>query len=205
MNTEGRVLPDFCELKEKLDRSMALRIRDQMKKRDPVLAMIKIVKQHEGRRHVYSTDEGRERSTDYQPTVTEVTINQHETVNWGVLEIAQRIDGIADQMIGKIVPKMFATLREVTQETRNVVDAGGKPYSFEIFLESIEKVQIEFDDVTGEPELPTAFVDPKLGERIRGMLPEWDRNEEYKARFKELIARKKADWDARESNRKLVD
>ena len=199
------MLPDFRELKEKLERSVTLRLRAQVKRRDPVLAMIKIVKQHEGHRHVYSTDEGRERSTDYQPTVAEVTIDQHETVNWGMADIIKYVDGMADQMIGKIVPNMFATLREVTDETGNVVDAGGKPFSFELFLESIEKVQVEFDDVTGEPELPTMFVDPKLFERIRGMLPEWEKNEEYKARYKELIARKRDDWDARESNRKLVD
>ena len=199
------MLPDFRELKDKLERSLTLRLRAQVRGRDPVLAMIKIVKQHEGRRHVYSTAEGRERSTNYQPTAAEITINQHETVNWGMADILKHVDGLADQLIGKILPNMFATLREVTNETGNIVDAGGKPFSFELFLESIEKVQIEFNDVTGDPELPTMLVDPTLFERIRGILPEWERNEEYKARYRALIARKRSDWDARESNRKLVD
>ncbi len=205
MSFEDSVLPDFREIKEKLQRFLILRLRDQVKKRDPVLAMIRTTQQHEGRRHVYSTDEGKQRSSDYQPTIAEITINQHETVDWGMEHIVRRIDEMADQMIGQIVPNMFATLRQVTEETGNVVSGGGKPYSFEIFLETIEKIQMEFDDVTGEPQFPTMFVGPQLWERIRTMLPEWEQNDEYKARFRAVIARKKAEWDDREGNRKLVD
>jgi hypothetical protein len=199
------VLPDFREVKEKLQRSLMLRLRAQVKKRDPVLAMIRTMRQHEGRRHVYSTDAGRERSTDYQPVIAEITVSQHETVDWGTDEIVRRVDAMADQMIGQIVPGMFAKLRQVTEETGNVVSGAGRPFSFEMFLEAIEKIQMEFDEQTGEPEYPTIVMGPELYERVRSMLPEWDRNEEYKARLKAVIARKRAEWDDRESNRKLVD
>lgn len=199
------MLPDFREVKEKLQRSVMLRLRAQVKKRDPVLAMIRTVRQHEGRRHVYATDEGRQRSTDYQPVIAEITINQHETVEWGMDEIVRRVDGMAEQMIGQIVPTIFATLRESTHETGHVVDAGGKPFSFEMFLEAIEKVQIDFDEQSGQARLPTMVVDPKLGERIRTLLPDWEGNEEYKRRMTEVLERKKAEWNDREGDRKLVD
>ena len=199
------MLPDFREVKERLQHSLTVRLQTQIKKRDPVLAMIRTVRQHEGGRHVYSTDEGRRRSTDYQPTVAEITISQHETVDWGMKEIVQRADEMADQMIGKIVPGMFATLREATDEVGSVVDAKGKPFSFEVFLEAIEKVQIDFDEKTGQARLPTMVVDPKLGEHVRKLLPDWEQNDEYKRRMNEVLERKKVDWDDREGNRKLVD
>ena len=182
-----------------------LRLRAQVRKRDPVLAMIRTTRQHEGRRHVYSTGEGTQRSTGYQPAIAEITINQHETVEWGMDEIVRRVDEMADQMIGQIVPNIFETVRQITEETGNVVSAAGRPYSFAIFLETIEKIQMEFDDTTGEPQYPTMFVDPQLGERIRAMLPEWEQNDEYKARIRAVIARKKAEWNDREGTRKLVD
>ncbi len=199
------MLPDFREAKETLERSFTRRISDQVKKRDPVLATIRTVRQHEGRRHVWSTDQGKEKSTGYQPTVAKIAISQHQTVEWTIADIARQADTIADQMIGQIVPNMFATLKETTEEVGNVVDAAGRPFSFELFLESIEKVHIDFDEVTGQPHLPTMFVGPKLADRIQTLLPEWDKNAEYKARFDALIAQKKVDWNDRESNRKLVD
>jgi hypothetical protein len=199
------VLPDFREVKEKLDQALTQRLREQVKKRDPVLAMIRTLRQHEGHRHVWSTDKGRERSTAYEPAVAEVTINQHETVDWTIADIVRHVDNMADQMIGQIVPNMFATLREASDEVGNVVDGGGRPFSFEMWLEAVEKLQIEFDEHTGQPRLPTMVVNPTLGERVRALLPEWERNAEYKARSSALIARKKEDWDDREGNRKLVD
>lgn len=200
------MLPDFREVKEKLQRSLMLRLRAQVKKRDPVLAMIRTVRQHEGRRHVYATDEGKQRSTDYQPAIAEITINQHETVDWGMKEIAERVDGMADQMISQIVPSMFAKLREVTEETGNVVSGVGRPFSFELYLETIEKIQIDFDEVTGEPRLPTMITgDSELADRARAKQAEWLRNEEYQARYRAVMARKKAEWNDREGNRKLVD
>jgi hypothetical protein len=199
------VLPDFREAKEKLERSLMRRISDQVKKPDPVLAMIRTVRQHEGRRHVWSTDQGKERSTGYQPAAAEITINQHETLDWTISDIARQADTIADQMMDQIVPNIFTTLKETTEEVGNVVDAKGEPFSIELFLESIEKVHIDFDEVTGQPHLPTMFVGPKLADRVQTLLPEWDQNAEYKARFDALIAQKKVDWNDRESNRKLVD
>jgi hypothetical protein len=155
---------------------------------------------------VYATDEGKQRSTDYQPAIAEITINQHETVDWGMKEIAERVDGMADQMISQIVPSMFAKLREVTEETGNVVSGVGRPFSFELYLETIEKIQIDFDEVTGEPRLPTMITgDSELADRARAKQAEWLRNEEYQARYRAVMARKKAEWNDREGNRKLVD
>jgi hypothetical protein len=84
------------------------------------------------------------------------------------------------------------------------VNGKGQPFTFELFLETLEKISIDFDD-QGNPYLPTVVVSPELGAKLKSKLPEWEANPDYDKRFKELIERKRKEWNDRESHRKLVD
>jgi hypothetical protein len=46
---------------------------------------------------------------------------------------------------------------------------------------------------------------PKMWETIKDDVTSWEQDPELDARYKEIIARKKEAWRARESRRKLVD
>lgn len=200
------MLPDFVEVKEGLQRIATLRLREQVRRSDPVLAMIQHHIQHEGRESVYTTMSGTERRTPYEQAVGEVTIDMREAVTMSIAEFMTRVvDRVADKMLAQIMPSIFATVKQATDAVGNVVDAGGKPFSFDLFLQSLEKMWIDFDEETGKPKLPTIVVSPELGERVREMLPEWEKNEHYKRRFSELIDLKREEWNDRESHRKLVD
>jgi hypothetical protein len=98
----------------------------------------------------------------------------------------------------------FTKIEEATEKTGNIVDGKGKPFSPEFFLEALDKILIEFDD-QGQPYLPTMFVSPELGNRIKDKLPEWESDPNHKKQFDELINKKRAEWNDRESHRKLVD
>ena len=68
-------------------------------------------------------------------------------------------------------------------------------------MKALEKVTIFFDD-DGKANLPTLILG---SEKLAEVTKNWNNNPEYKSRFDTLIARKKKEWDASESHRKLVD
>jgi hypothetical protein len=199
------MLPDFPEIKEELERLARDRLRQRLRYGDPVLAMVRQIRQHEGRDSIYTTVSGEEQRADYKQVMGEITINIDELIDLPIDAVMERVDAAAEDMLKQIVPSMFAKLKEVTDEVGNVVDAGGKPFSFDLFLETLEKIWIDFNEETGKPKLPTIVVSPQLAEQVKTLLPEWEQNEEYKRRFAELIERKRRQWNDRESNRKLVD
>jgi hypothetical protein len=106
-------------------------------------------------------------------------------------------------MQSEIARTLFARIQEVTEETGNVVH--GKPFDFDTFLAMLEKIEIDFDEETGEPNMPTMFVSPQAAEQIRQAIPQWGGIEEYSARHRALVERKRKEWHDREADRKLAD
>lgn len=199
------MLPDFVELKERLEALAKRRLRQYVHERDPVMREIRHMYIHEGRGSRYRTMDGTEDRMELKPSVAELCATPDEILGWSLEEVLKRIDGLGEQMLSQIVPAMFGKVKEVTDRTGNLVNAGGQPFSFEVFIAGIEKVWIDFDDETGEPKLPTIVVPPEIAERLRTILPEWEQNEDYKRRLAEVIETKRQAWNDRESRRKLVE
>jgi len=116
----------------------------------------------------------------------------------------ENIKSAAEEMKKEKARLFFEKMKEVTDRTGNVVDAKGQPFSFELFVDSIKKIWIEFDE-SGRPHMPTMVVSPEIGEKLRVLLPEWKKNPEYKKIIDEIIEAKRKEWNDRESHRKLVD
>jgi len=120
-------------------------------------------------------------------------------------DIIKKIDAVAEEMTGHMARSMFANIEEATKEAGTNIDQGGKPFTPDTYLEGLEKIQIDFDEETGRPHMPTLVVNPRLYAEIKDKLPEWENNTEYKKRLEEIIKRKYREWYDRESNRKLVE
>jgi hypothetical protein len=199
------MLPDFVDVKEKLGRVAELWLHKRIREKAPVLGMIRHIRQHEGRQTTYRSETGRERTVDYQKVIGEISADPEEMLTWTLAEAMQRVDAVADQMVSQIVPRMFSELSAAIDEVGNTVDAAGQPLTVDLLLQALEKVEIDFDEETGEPHFPTLVMHPKLGERLRSLLAEADRNEDYTRRLNELVERKWKAWRDREGHRKLVD
>lgn len=94
---------------------------------------------------------------------------------------------------------LIETLNEATQRVGNVVDARGKPFTFDLFLEMIEKVWIEFDE-HGKAIMPTMMA----GSAVAAQMSSLDADPANKVKFDALMQRKKEQWLAREADRTLV-
>ena len=84
------------------------------------------------------------------------------------------------------------------------INAMGRPFSTDLLLEALERIQLDFDD-DDNPKFPTMVVSPEMFEKIKDKLPAVGEDPNFDKRFEELILMKKQEWHDRESNRKLVD
>ncbi len=142
--------------------------------------------------------------TDYKVASSEVKIKREDVIAKGTMAYIENIKAVAEEMNRQRAKYFFDKMKEVTEKTGNIVNGKGQPMNFDLFLETIKKMWIDFDDA-GNPILPTIVVSPELGARLNKMLPEWERNDEYRKAFDEVIKTKRKEWNDRESNRKLVD
>lgn len=67
------------------------------------------------------------------------------------------------------------------------------------------KVEWSFDPETEEPTGMSFVMHPDTAAKIIPLVKEWEQKPEFKARYEQLVERKREEWRARENRRKLVD
>ena len=114
-------------------------------------------------------------------------------------ELAVQMDSAADKNLSVVMPHFFDILSRASQAAGTNTECGGKPFSFEVYLASLEKLEIQFDE-NGNPEWPKLIVGPEMGEYI-GKLP--PPTLEQQKQLGDLIERKRREFNARRRNRNL--
>jgi hypothetical protein len=108
------------------------------------------------------------------------------------------VDAVGDAKGGAIVRGMVEHLGQITERTGNAIDAGGRPFSHELFFETLEGMEIDFNE-HGEANLQI-LTSPELGAKMAALPPP---TEEQQAQFDALMARKRAEFEARKKTRRL--
>jgi hypothetical protein len=105
--------------------------------------------------------------------------------------------GVAEKYAEAMGATFFQTMRDVTEAVGNAFDAEGKPFTWDLFLDGLEKMEIPFD-VNGKFQLQ-ALVGPELFNLIRTI----ELTTEHKQRLDGILQRKKDEWDAQQRPRRL--
>ena len=197
------MLPDFPKIKEKLKKAIN-RYLQNLVRQEPFLSQIREERHFEGNRMTLKTQDGELDQSEYKEISGELSIKKEDIITKGPMAFIENVYNTAEEIKKQKAKLVFDKLKEVTDKTGNVVNGKGQPFTFDLFIESLEKIWIDFDD-QGRPYLPTLVVSPNLGAKLKEKLPEWEANSEYKKRFEDLIEKKRKEWNDRESNRKLVD
>jgi hypothetical protein len=113
--------------------------------------------------------------------------------------LAIQMDGAADQGLSVIMPHLFDIIRRTSEAAGTAINMGGKPFTFESWLDMLANMEIDFDD-QGNPDLPTLVAGPDLAKYIRALPP--PTAEQNKA-LADLMERKRKEHDARRRDRKL--
>jgi hypothetical protein len=197
------MLPDFIKIKNRFIELIDKRFRESLRQ-DPLFAQIKEEKCFEGNKMSNFTEDGEFEENPFKQISGEISLTREEVIAKGPLAYIENISRIAEDVKKQKAELLFSKINEVTNKTGNVVSGQGQPFSHELFIAMLDKMQIDFDP-DGNPYLPTIVVSPQLAASIASKTPQWESNPEYKKQFEELIERKRKDWNDRESNRKLVD
>jgi hypothetical protein len=90
-------------------------------------------------------------------------------------------------MRSSMAKRLFERMDEIALQNDMVVDAHGRPFSVELFVEGLEKMDIDFD-AQGNAIMPACVVHPSQMEKLRAALD----NDEAKEKIAAVIAKKKA-------------
>lgn len=199
------MLPDFPRIKEKFVEAINEYL-ESLIRQEPLLSQFRTERHFEGNRISSKTESGELYQSSYKKISAESSVKREDVIAKGHMAFIENIQNVAEEIKKQQAKLMFDTIKEVTDRTGNVVNGKGQPFTHELFMESLEKIDIDFDD-QGKPCLSNyrVVVSPELWAQLKDKLPEWEANPEYKKKFEELIERKRKEWSDRESNRKLVD
>ena len=171
----------------------------------PAIRQVRILTQHEGEGYQYQTLDGGQRQTDYLPIHAESNFSAEDILRDGLVGAVNRMRDMGTEIGHQQEAHLFEMANKATAEVGNVIDAGGKPMTLELFIDCIDMISIDFDEETGNPKLPTFYVHPDQGDSVRSLIEESQQNHELKKRFDAVIERKREEWREREDYRQLVD
>ena len=114
-----------------------------------------------------------------------------------------KLDELAQSIKNQEERMMLNAMEQAAERVQNVIDAKGN-FSFSTILDALEKIAISFDS-NGNPLGQNMILSPSAAAKMRAMLPELEKNQEYRRRYNEIIVRKRKEWLDRENSRRLVD
>lgn len=197
------MLPDFLDVKRGLSEARSAAVSANLFG-DPVLAKVRSYRQHEGSRFTIFRDDGT-RATSEQKLLRSdlVTIDLTDVQARGEQAIYESV-AAARQQIAIAGRKLVS---ETVGEESPKMDAGGRPFTAEMYLEILDTLFIGFDEEGNwvEPDFWQEFPNPRILARVESEKKRFESEPELRERLDALIARKKREWDDREANRKLVD
>jgi len=99
---------------------------------------------------------------------------------------------------------LFEQMNQVLENTNRTFNAGGQLLSWELFISMWEHAEFIFDE-NGNWLPQMLVVDPRMMPRLQQVAAEIENDATKKQQWRELLDRKKREFDAKEANRKLVD
>ncbi|MDD5007835.1 MAG: hypothetical protein PHC68_05445 [Syntrophorhabdaceae bacterium] len=125
-------------------------------------------------------------------------VRLEDVKNYRIEEFAVVINKIATEFIIEVHKMMFESVGKITEFTGNVVNAAGKPFSVDMFLDMMEKIEITFNDA-GEAIMPSIVAGPELVEKIK----KTKFSKEQRDRQKKIMEAKKKTFYAKKCYRRL--
>jgi hypothetical protein len=198
------MLPDFPKEKALLQKFWNQYLAHKHKELLGIFATIPSFAIHEGDRWKLERSDGTESEQNYQEMSSGFTISLEEVPDLTPEKIKAKLDAAAEDGAQQMTQSIYKEIEEATRAVGNAVDGKGKPFSKELFLEMLEKIDMDFTP-DGQLIPPTFVMPPNAVDANKTKFKEWDQDEEFNARHTELINKKREKWYAREALRKLVD
>ena len=127
-----------------------------------------------------------------------IEISFVDIINFNISGFCEQMNEFALEYLKSLHLSLFGTIKEITDLTGNVTNAKGEPFSFDMVIDGLEKVEIDFDE-EGNPRYPELILGPQLFEKIKDLKP----TKEQEARLDKIIEEKKKKYYAQKRYRRL--
>ncbi|MGB6688632.1 MAG: hypothetical protein WBE76_12395 [Terracidiphilus sp.] len=197
------MLPDFPKLKGRL---MDLHLRDIRAKVDaqmPVVSRIRSVRFHEGNCFGLERDDGVVESKGFVDVRAPIQVAANLEFRDTVQSLKERTEQLTLDFAAQLEKFFFERFEEITSSVGNSVDMKGAPFTAESHLDTLERVDLEFD-IFGFPIYPMHVCHPVMAETIRSEMARFGKEPHLRDRGAALIERKRKEWRDREGRRRLV-
>ena len=197
------MFPDFLKVKGRLQKMLDYEMKQAHLSHMGPLADIPKSIIFEGNKTVVIREDGSVEENNLEKVTAELEVQFAEVEGMTPEMVLDKINRTAKEMAEKVKKSAYEQIEKSAEEVGNVVDADGQPFSMDLFFEMLEKIDRDFDE-DGNPSLLMCPVNPKLYPSVAKVISQSEGDPEYDKRYKEIIERKREEWRARESNRKLV-
>lgn len=201
------MLPDFPKTRRELAEKLRLHLRLRVQEKSPLAALGREYTQHEGKAFSYEQiiDEGKRIVKEgFEEMLVPVRFEFKDIPDLVGEVLFRKLDELAEAFAKQTSQLGYRRLNEATQLAGTAIDAGGQPFTQELFLQGENARDWEFDPLTDKPE-GVYLAHPQTAERMHRIWQEWEKDLVFMKRVAELRARKHEEWRDRESRRKLVD
>jgi hypothetical protein len=182
----------------------SIALERETEKLTPALRNLRTVRQHEGRRIDYETVEGLQETTNYEQLTTKLGIHSNELPDLDNDRYLEKARKMAEELAEQEERLFFSRMEYFVEKAGTMVDAGGRPFEPMLFLDSLEKLSIDFDQA-GRPIIPTLIAHPDQAPGMAAKFEQARASPEFQRRWNELFTKKWLEWRDREADRKLVD
>jgi hypothetical protein len=107
------------------------------------------------------------------------------------------ICGVAEKYAEAMGAAFVRTVSDVAEAVGNAIDAEGKPFTWDFFLDGLETMEVAFDE-DGQYRLQV-LINPETWRLLQPV----EQTPEQEQRFREIMQRKKDAWDAQQRPRRL--
>ena len=156
------MIPDFPEIKKKIIETWNTYFIRKQKAERGIWSKIPSRAHHEGDRWIIARADGTSSETEYKEISSTFLIEARDYTKISPEEVKAILDGVAEDMAGKMSRDLYQTLYESSQS----IDAGGRNFSRELYLEMIESIEIDFDNA-GNPIFPALIMYPRMIESVK--------------------------------------
>ncbi len=177
---------------------------DAMHTAAPMLLQIPVRPQREGREGSVQDEMGRVRDIDFQRRAGSIQIQTEDARGMSLEDFVNAARKPGTEFGMKIAQDIYSMIETATQEVGNVVSADGKPFTFDLLLACLDKIQLDFLP-NGQARFPELHLNPTAYAEVQRQLPDWNNDPNCRERLNKLLQRKREEFLQREACRRLVD
>lgn len=197
------MLPDLRTVKRRLQAHHLKVISDRAQARLGVFSEVPKHFIHEGDCMVTYRADGTVEESAMMTTSAEGSLAVAQVANLTEAERFDFLDRMAERMAEAMARELYGSLDRTLEAAGQVVHGGGKGFTAELFLQMIDKVEMEFDEA-GQMKNMVIAAHPSARPELARIAAEIESDPALSQRHREIMQRKLEAYNAREAARKLV-